>query len=69
MNVEKELREKGVEILRFTWVGLDGYIRSKGAYIDHIDGLLKTGIGLTMAMMSFTPNELYKSLWDIWTTR
>ncbi|ADB88668.1 glutamine synthetase family protein [Saccharolobus islandicus] len=55
MNVEKELREKGVEILRFTWVGLDGYIRSKGAYIDHIDGLLKTGIGLTMAMMSFTP--------------
>ncbi len=57
MNIERELRDKGVEILRFTWVGLDGYIRSKGAYIDHIDELLKTGIGLTMAMMSFTPMD------------
>lgn len=57
MNIERELRDKGVEILRFTWVGLDGYIRSKGAYIDRIDELLKTGIGLTMAMMSFTPMD------------
>ncbi len=57
MNIEKELRDKGVEILRFTWVGLDGYIRSKGAYIDHVSELIKTGIGLTMAMMSFTPMD------------
>ena len=55
--IEKELRDKGVEILRFTWVGLDGYIRSKGAYIDHINDLIKTGIGLTMAMISFTPMD------------
>ncbi|TRM93488.1 glutamate--ammonia ligase [Sulfolobus sp. A20-N-G8] len=57
MNIEKELRDKGVEILRFTWVGLDGYIRSKGAYVDHVSELIKTGIGLTMAMMSFTPMD------------
>ncbi|BCU71518.1 glutamine synthetase family protein [Stygiolobus caldivivus] len=48
---------KGVNILRFTWVGLDGIIRSKGAYIDEVDDLVKTGIGLTMAMMSFTPMD------------
>jgi len=57
MDVEKLLRDKGVKILRFTWVGLDGLIRSKGAYIDYVNELLKTGIGLTMAMMSFTPMD------------
>mgnify|MGYP001772548371 CR=1 FL=1 len=48
---------KDVNILRFTWVGLDGVIRSKGAYIDAVEDLIKTGIGLTMAMMSFTPMD------------
>jgi len=51
------LEKNGVNILRFTWVGLDGMIRSKGAYIETVDELVKTGIGLTMAMMSFTPMD------------
>lgn len=57
MYIEQGLKEKGIEVLNFTWVGLDGYIRAKGAYIDQVDELLKTGIGLTKAMMSFTPMD------------
>nr|WP_286188905.1 glutamine synthetase family protein [Sulfolobus sp. S-194] len=57
MSVSELLRKNNVEILRFTWVGLDGIIRSKGAYIDEVDNLIKTGIGLTMAMLSFTPMD------------
>lgn len=52
MSIKEKLKD--VNILRFTWVGLDGMIRSKGAYVDSVDELIKTGIGLTMAMMSFT---------------
>jgi glutamine synthetase len=57
MQVGQELKEKGIDILRFTWVGLDGYIRAKGAYVDHVDEMVKTGIGLTKAMFSFTPMD------------
>ncbi|BFH73171.1 glutamine synthetase family protein [Sulfurisphaera javensis] len=57
MSVSELLRKNNVDILRFTWVGLDGLIRSKGAYVDEVDSLVKTGIGLTMAMMSFTPMD------------
>lgn len=55
MSIKEKLKD--VNILRFTWVGLDGMIRSKGAYVDSVDDLIKTGIGLTMAMMSFTPMD------------
>ncbi|WP_338604298.1 glutamine synthetase family protein [Sulfolobus tengchongensis] len=55
MNIEKELKDKGVEILRFTWVGLDGYIRAKGVYVDHISDAIETGVALTMGIISFTP--------------
>ncbi|MQL54452.1 glutamine synthetase family protein [Acidianus ambivalens] len=57
MQVGQELKEKGIDILRFTWVGLDGYIRAKGAYVDHVDEMVKSGIGLTKAMFSFTPMD------------
>jgi len=57
MSVSDLLRKNNVDILRFTWVGLDGLIRSKGAYIDSVDDTVKTGIGLTMAMTSFTPMD------------
>lgn len=58
MSIEQNLRENNVDVLRFTWVGLDGYIRSKGAYISHVDELIKTGIGVTKAMFSFTPMDV-----------
>lgn len=58
MSLGQTLRDKGVEVLNFTWVGLDGHVRAKGAYIDHVDDMVKTGIGLTKAMMSFTPMDI-----------
>jgi len=57
MSVSDLLRKSNVDILRFIWIGLDGLIRSKGAYIDSVDDTVKTGIGLTMAMTSFTPMD------------
>ncbi len=47
-----------MEILRFTWVGLDGVIRSKGAQVSHVEELIRTGIGVTKAMFSFTPMDI-----------
>ncbi|ARM75636.1 glutamine synthetase family protein [Acidianus manzaensis] len=57
MTIEQTLKDKNIEFLHFTWVGLDGYIRSKSAYVDNVDEMIKSGIGLTKAMMSFTPMD------------
>ncbi|NON62123.1 glutamine synthetase family protein [Acidianus sp. RZ1] len=57
MSLEQTLKDKNVELLNFVWVGLDGRIRSKGAYVDYVDEMVKSGIGLTKAMMSFTPMD------------
>ncbi|AAY81434.1 glutamine synthetase family protein [Sulfolobus acidocaldarius] len=57
-SIKDKLRSYNVEILRFTWVGLDGVIRSKGAQVSHVEELIRTGIGVTKAMFSFTPMDI-----------
>jgi len=52
-----ELKRKGIDVVRFTWIGLDGFVRFKGAHIDHLEEMAKSGIGLTKAMFSFTPMD------------
>ncbi len=47
-------REKGVRIVKFAFVGLDGVLRAKASYIDSLREHFETGIGITMAMQSFT---------------
>jgi 4-aminobutyrate aminotransferase-like enzyme len=49
-----ELKRKGIDVVRFTWIGLDGFVRFKGAHIDHLEKMAKSGIVLTKAMFSFT---------------
>jgi L-glutamine synthetase (EC 6.3.1.2) len=57
MDVKKVLEEKNVDVLRFTYVGLDGIIRSKGAHVSVVNDMIRTGIGLSKAMLSYTPMD------------
>jgi glutamine synthetase len=49
-----QARQAGVKLARFLYCGNDGLIRGKAAAIEALDGALEAGIGLTVAMQSFT---------------
>src|SRR5919109_2152279 len=49
-----QARQAGVILVRFLYCGNDGVIRGKTTHIDHLDRRLTEGIGLTVAMQSFT---------------
>ncbi|MEM4217092.1 MAG: glutamine synthetase family protein [Candidatus Methanomethylicaceae archaeon] len=53
-EVLNKLKDSGVNIVRFIYVGTDGVIRAKSAHIDHLKDMAKNGIGLTKAMQSFS---------------
>jgi glutamine synthetase len=49
-----QARQAGVKLVRFLYCGNDGVIRGKTTSIEALDGALEAGIGLTVAMQSFT---------------
>jgi glutamine synthetase len=49
-----QARQAGIKLVRVLYCGNDGLIRGKAAAIDALDGALEAGIGLTVAMQSFT---------------
>jgi glutamine synthetase len=49
-----QARQAGVKLVRFLYCGNDGVIRGKAAAIEALDGAFEAGIGLTVAMQSFT---------------
>ena len=49
-----QARQAGVKLVRFLYCGNDGVIRGKTVAIEALDGALEAGIGLTVAMQSFT---------------
>jgi glutamine synthetase len=49
-----QARQAGVKLVRFLYCGNDGVIRGKTVSLDALDGALEAGIGLTVAMQSFT---------------
>src|ERR671923_629382 len=49
-----QARQAGVKLVRFLYCGNDGLIRGKTAAIEALDGALEAGIGLTVAMQSFS---------------
>jgi glutamine synthetase len=49
-----QARQAGVKLVRFLYCGNDGLIRGKAAAIEALAGALEAGIGLTVAMQSFT---------------
>ena len=53
-EVIEAARRNNIQLVRFIYVGLDGVLRAKASYIDELEDQLVHGIGLTMAMQSFT---------------
>jgi glutamine synthetase len=49
-----QARQAGVKLVRFLYCGNDGLIRGKTAAIEALDGAFEAGIGLTVAMQSFS---------------
>jgi glutamine synthetase len=49
-----QARQAGVKLVRFLYCGNDGLIRGKVAAIEALEGAFEAGIGLTVAMQSFT---------------
>ncbi|MFQ5895873.1 MAG: glutamine synthetase, partial [Nitrospinota bacterium] len=50
----RQVSEAGVKLIRFLYCGSDGVIRGKCIHADYLEERLKAGIGLTVAMQSFT---------------
>jgi glutamine synthetase len=56
-NVVKRAREADVQLVRFIYCDNSGVIRGKATHVDHLEGRMAQGIGLTVAMQSFTSSE------------
>lgn len=53
-QIQKQLTDSGIKLVRFLYCGNDGVIRGKGAHSDYIRERMTGGIGLTVAMQSFS---------------
>lgn len=53
-DILEVVEKNGIKIVRFIYVGLDGVLRAKSSYVDGLEDHLESGIGITMAMQSFT---------------
>ena len=56
-RIVKQAREAGVQLVRFLYCDSSGVIRGKATHIDHLASRMDQGIGLTVAMQSFTSSE------------
>ncbi len=50
----RQAAEGNIKLIRFLYCGSDGVIRGKSAHADYLDARLAGGIGLTVAMQSFS---------------
>ena len=57
VQVIKQARDAGVQLVRFLFCDNSGVIRGKATHIDHLNARMDGGIGLTVAMQSFTSSE------------
>jgi glutamine synthetase len=51
-KVAKEAREADLRLVRFLWCGNDGTVRAKASGIAGLEGRIRSGIGLTVAMQA-----------------
>lgn len=56
-NVVQQARDADVQLIRFIYCDNSGVIRGKATHVDHLEGRMAQGIGLTVAMQSFTSSE------------
>ena len=51
-DVVKRADEAGLRLVRFLWCGNDGTVRGKASALRGLEGRLRSGIGLTVAMQA-----------------
>jgi glutamine synthetase len=51
-KLAKQADEAGLRLVRFLWCGNDGTVRAKASARQGLEGLLESGIGLTVAMQA-----------------
>jgi glutamine synthetase len=51
-DVVKRTEEAGLRLVRFLWCGNDGTVRAKASALRGLEGRLRSGIGLTVAMQA-----------------
>jgi glutamine synthetase len=51
-DVVKRADEAGLRLVRFLWCGNDGTVRAKASSVTGLEGRIKSGIGLTVAMQA-----------------
>ena len=56
-KIVAQARDADVQLVRFIYCDNSGVIRGKATHIDHLSRRMEQGIGLTVAMQSFTSSE------------
>ena len=56
-EVVQQAKDADVQLVRFIYCDNSGVIRGKATHVDHLSGRMDHGIGLTVAMQSFTSSE------------
>ena len=51
-DVVKQADEAGLRLVRFLWCGNDGTVRAKASSVRGLEGRIRSGIGLTVAMQA-----------------
>jgi glutamine synthetase len=51
-DVVKRADEAGLRLVRFLWCGNDGTVRAKASSVNGLEGRIKSGIGVTVAMQA-----------------
>jgi glutamine synthetase len=51
-DVVRQAREEDLRLVRFLWCGNDGTVRAKSSAIRGLEGRIRSGIGLTVAMQA-----------------
>jgi glutamine synthetase len=52
VDVVKGAEEAGLRLVRFLWCGNDGTVRAKASSLHGLDGRIRSGIGVTVAMQA-----------------
>ena len=51
-DVVRQADEAGLRLVRFIWCGNDGTVRAKASAVRGLEGRIRSGIGLTVAMQA-----------------
>jgi glutamine synthetase len=61
-DIVKEAREADLRLVRFLWCGNDGTVRAKASSVGGLEGRIRSGIGLTVAMQAMNGLDQLQSV-------